>query len=61
MEEEKSEKTPDQALTCIHDAYTLADTPDEADALIIKNFLNTLAEIALAIASRESSNSEDKQ
>lgn len=40
-------------LTCIHDSYTVSGTHDEVEKLMIKNFLNTLAEIALSIASRE--------
>ena len=42
-------------LTCIRNAYTLATTPEqgsETDKLMINNFLTTLAEIALAVASR---------
>lgn len=53
---ENSQKNPQNALTCIRDRYTLADTPDSVNDLMIKNFLNTLAEIALSIATRESSN-----
>ena len=43
-------------LTRIHDAYTLSDTHEsgnEADKVMVKHFLNTLAEVALAIASRK--------
>ena len=44
-------------LTSIHDAYTLSNTPEESDHGIdgdmIKAFLNTLAEVALAVASRK--------
>ena len=42
-------------LTGIRDAYTLANTAEqgsETDNLMITNFFTTLAEIALAIASR---------
>ena len=42
-------------LTCIHDKYTLATTPgqgSETDSLMINNFLTTLADIAIAVASR---------
>ena len=42
-------------LTCIRDAYTLAATHEyasEVDQLMVKHFLDTLAEIALAAASR---------
>ena len=43
-------------LTGIPDAYTLASPqeqePDDRDKIMVKHFLNTLAEIALSIASR---------
>jgi len=42
-------------LTSIHGTYTLSNTREEIadlDEQTVKNFLNTLAEIALAIASR---------
>ena len=42
-------------LTDIRDTYTLATTPEqgsETDMLMINNFLTTLADIAIAIASR---------
>jgi hypothetical protein len=44
-----------KALTSIHDPYTLSNTDyaSEVDELTVKNFLNTLAEVALAIASRK--------
>ncbi len=42
-------------LTRIPDMYTLSPTQNEseADRILIKNFLDTLAEVALSIASRE--------
>ena len=40
-------------LTCIPDSYTVSGTNDEVERLMIKNFLNTLAEVALSIASRK--------
>ena len=42
-------------LTCIREAYTLAATPDagEVDELMVRQFLNTLAEVALLVASRQ--------
>ncbi len=53
------EKTPDCskiALTGIRNAYTLADTQDEnlgeVDRLMVSQFTQTRAEIALAVASR---------
>ena len=52
--DEYSENYSQNVLTGIHAPYTMAGTNDgnEVDELIVKNFLNTLAEIALAIASR---------
>ena len=45
------------ALTSIRGAYTLASphepNANEVDSLMVKLFLNTLAEVALAIASRQ--------
>ncbi len=43
------------ALTCIRNAYTLAaahEDASEVDRLMVKQFLDTLAEVALAVASR---------
>lgn len=43
-------------LTGIRDAYTLANTAErgsETDRLMINNFLNTLAEVAISVASRD--------
>ena len=53
---EISPKDPEKALTSIRDAYTLSNTQDaeEVDKLMVNQFLNALAEIALAIASRNS-------
>jgi len=50
-----------KALTIIHRTYTLSNTREEIADLneqTVKNFLNTLAEIALAIASRKAHNKE---
>jgi hypothetical protein len=50
-----------KALTSIHGTYTLSNTREEItdlDEQTVKNFLNTLAEIALAIASRKTHNKE---
>jgi hypothetical protein len=44
--------------------YTLSTTPaeaNEADAIMVKHFLQTLAEIALAVASRKSKDKEENQ
>ena len=43
-------------LTRIRNPYTLSPTPaesSEADEIIVKHFLQTLAETALAVASRK--------
>ena len=44
-----------KALTSIHDAYTLAATPDacEVNKLMVRHFIETLAEVALSVASRK--------
>ena len=58
MDRDKPENNPQKSLTCIDGAYTIAGTPEskEVNELMIKNFLNTLAEVALSIASREEKN-----
>ena len=47
----------ESALTSIRDSYTLPCTPEayanEVDKFMIENFLQTLSEIALAIAARK--------
>ncbi len=56
MDRDKPENQEEKALTCIHPSYTLFDTPEpdlnETESLMVKNFLNTLAEVSLSIASR---------
>jgi hypothetical protein len=50
-------------LTCIRNAYTLAGTPEqgsEIDRLMIDNFLTTLAEVAMSIASRKLQDEHNK-
>jgi len=46
-----------EALTSIHGTYTLASphepNANEVDNLMVKHFLDALAEVALAIASRQ--------
>jgi hypothetical protein len=44
-----------ELLTRIRDMYTLSTTQNagEVDELMVRQFLNTLAEVALAIASRK--------
>jgi hypothetical protein len=53
VDQENLEKSQ-ESLTCIHSPYTLSATPEgsEVDGLAVKEFLNTLAEVALSIASR---------
>jgi hypothetical protein len=50
---------PESALTSIRDSYTLPCTPEayasQVDKIMIENFLQTLSEIALAIAARKAS------
>ncbi len=52
-----SPKNDENVLTGIHDAYTVFATNEtennEIDELMIKTFLETLAEISLSIASRK--------
>ena len=55
MEKKKeSEETTENVLTGIDPLYTLAATDErsELDGMMIKHFLNTLAEAALSIAAR---------
>ncbi len=48
-----------KALTCIHRGIHCAATPDELEAedeldrIAIENFLDTLAEVAMAVANRK--------
>jgi len=62
---DKSENYEEKALTCIHPAYTLFDTPepdsDETESLMVKNFLDTLAEVSLSIASRNARKDGESQ
>ncbi len=56
-----SQNEGDGLLTRIRDAYTLAHTPetgDEVEDIAVRNFLDTLAELALAIASRKQAGEE---
>ena len=59
---DKSENHEEKALTCIRPAYTLSDTPEsessKTESLMVKNFLNTLAEISLSISSRKNGDSD---
>ena len=64
----RPENDPPQGLTPIHGRIHCAATPDtledgysEADMIVVKNFLNTLAEIALAVAARQGTMETDDQ
>lgn len=53
---EGPEDSRQNALTSIRDTYTLAATPENAnelDEIIVRHFLNILAEVAMTIASRK--------
>ena len=56
VDSDKRENHDNKVLTRIHGSYTLSDTPEpdskETESLIVKDFLNTLAEVSLSIASR---------
>ncbi|MFC1968149.1 hypothetical protein ACFLVX_02010 [Chloroflexota bacterium] len=58
VDRDKPENQEKKVLTCIHPSYTLSATPEpdsnETESLIVKNFLDTLADISLSIASRNS-------
>ena len=58
MEKDSPENSDEKSLTCIQPPYTMAGTTDEVEKLMINNFLNTLAEIALSIASRNNGGSK---
>ena len=52
-----TDQSASDGLTFERAAYTVSapheSGPDEADDLMVRNFLNTLAEISLAVASRK--------
>ena len=54
---DSNENSHPNVLTGIHASYTLSATQtgeaSEVNELMLKHFLNTLAEIALAVASRK--------
>ena len=55
---EESQSGCPNALTCIRPCIHCATTPDggelsEVDIISIEHFLNTLAEVAMAVASRK--------
>jgi hypothetical protein len=55
----------ERALTSIRDSYTLPCTPEpsatEVDKIMIENFLQTLSEIALAIAARKAQHNSNPE
>lgn len=57
-----SPKTDENVLTGIRNAYTVSATNEtetgEMNEIIVKNFLETLAEISLSIATRNRGESE---
>ena len=53
MNEGFPENKDGKALTPIHPSYTVSATNGEIDKVMIRNFINTLAEVALSVASRE--------
>ncbi len=64
----RSETASPEGLTPIHGRIHCAATPDtpedgysEADTIIVKNFLNTLADVALAVAARQGTVKMDDQ
>ena len=63
----RSETASPKGLTCIHPRIHCTATPDttedgysEGDLIIVKNFLNTLAEVALAVAARNAKRQDDQ-
>lgn len=51
---ENTPENPESLLTGIHPAYTLSATNEnEVDRIMIKHFLETLAEVSLSVASRK--------
>ena len=62
----RSDTPPSEGLTPIHTRIHCGATQDateggysEADMIIVKNFQNTLADVALAVASRNSQRHEN--
>ncbi len=62
----RSETASSTGLTCIHDRIQCCATRDnddgysETDMIIVNNFLNTLAEVALAVAARNTRGQDDR-
>ncbi len=64
MARRQTKSNGQKALTCIHKGIHCAATPytlegqDELEQIAIDNFLDTLAEVALAIAARRASEAQ---
>ncbi len=62
----RSETASSTGLTCIHNRIQCCATQDteeaysETDLIIVNNFLNTLAEVALAVAARNAKGQDDQ-
>jgi len=52
-EVEKKENSDPVALTCIRETYTLTSTQKNAVEIMKNTFLETLAEVAMSVASRK--------
>ena len=54
---ETGENIRQDLLTCIHETYTLSGPQEantnEAERLMVNHFLETLAEVAMSVASRQ--------
>ena len=63
MGKKTSQKNIRKRLTRIHQTYTLADTPNDGNVnqLMIDRFLETLAEISISIAIRNSSKPDSEK
>lgn len=63
--ENKSSLNLEEVLTSIRNMYTLSTIPDqnagEAEKIMIENFLQTLSEVALTIASRKAGSNSSRR
>ena len=57
--ENNQENNSQEALTSIHKIYTLSATDGDVERIMIKHFNETLAEVALAVASRKIEENEE--
>lgn len=61
--EKISSEESEKALTCIRPPYTLTTTfsaEDDLNGLMVRQFLSTLADVAMSIASRNVEQSHDE-